>query len=284
MSSASRWKFDMPLKGKRILITGAGSGIGRALAIDASRRGARICICGRRQDKLHETMERLLGAGHIELAADITVDVDRIRLLQLLVRKWDGLDMLVNNAGLITSGTLEQTSTAQIEALLTTNVLAPMLLTRQLIPLLQVGAIPRVVNIGSMFGEIPFAGFAAYSASKAAMKGFSIALRRELSGNGIAVTYAAPRATDTDGAAMALEKAGNRKLDSPDRVAAQIWDAVHLGKNHVYPSGLERLFMLLQSIAPGLVDRAVTGKPTKPTQTPGTQGQQIQKETAHVQH
>ncbi|GAC1046205.1 SDR family oxidoreductase [Rhizobium sp. No.120] len=271
----------MPLKGKRILITGAGSGIGRALAIDASRRGARICICGRREDKLHETMESLLGAGHMELAADITVDVDRSRLLQLLVRKWDGLDILVNNAGLITSGALEQTSAAHIEALVTTNVLAPMLLTRQLIPLLEIGAIPRVVNIGSMFGEIPFPDFAAYSASKAAIKGFSIALRRELSGTGIAVTYAAPRATDTDGAAMALEKAGNRKLDSPDRVAAQIWDAVHLGKKHVYPSGLERLFMLLQSIAPGFVDRAVAGKPT---QTPATQGQQIQKETTHVQH
>jgi short-subunit dehydrogenase len=281
MSSASRWKFDMPLKGKRILITGAGSGIGRALAIDASRRGARICICGRREDKLHETMELILGAGHIELAADITLDVDRTRLLQLLVRKWGGLDILVNNAGLITSGTLEQTGAAQIEALVATNVLAPMLLTRQLIPLLQVGDIPRVVNIGSMFGEIPFPGFTAYSATKAAMKGFTIALRRELSGTGIAVTYAAPRATDTDGAAAALDKAANRKLDSPDQVASQIWDAVHLGKSYVYPSGPERFFMLLQSIAPGLVDRAVTGKSTQPSKT---QGQQIRKETAHVQH
>lgn len=281
MNSASRRKFDMPLKDKRILITGAGSGIGRALAIDASRRGARICICGRRGDKLRETMECLFGTGHIELPTDITFEIDRTRLLQLLVRRWDGLDILVNNAGLIASGALEQSGTAEIEALVATNILAPMLLTRQLVPLLQAGDSPRVVNIGSMYGEIPFPGFAAYSASKAAMKGFSVALRRELSGKGIAVTYAAPRATDTDGAAAVLDKVANRKLDSPDRVAASIWDAVHLDKTYVYPSASERFFMLLQSVAPGLVDRAVVGKPAQPSKT---QIQQIRKETAHVPH
>ncbi|NLS20378.1 SDR family NAD(P)-dependent oxidoreductase [Rhizobium sp. P40RR-XXII] len=271
----------MPLKGKRILITGAGSGIGRALAIDASRRGAHVCICGRRKDKLDETMRLLPGSQHLQLTADVTINTDRIGIEELLLRRWNGVDILVNNAGLILSGPLELTDPAQIEALVVTNVIAPILLTRQLIPLLKEGTLPRIVNIGSMFGEIPFPRFATYSTSKAAMKGFSVALRRELRGIGIAVTYAAPRATDTDGAAVALDAAAGSKLDAPERVATQIWDAVDLDKDVVYPSASERLFLLIQSIAPRVIDRAVA---RPPRQSSISHEKQTRKEAVHVQN
>jgi short-subunit dehydrogenase len=282
MSSVNCRNYDMPLNGKRVLITGAGSGIGRALAIDVSRRGAHVCLCGRRKDRLEETARLLHGERHhLQLSADVTVDEDRTRICDLLAKEWNSLDILVNNAGLIVAGTLEVTTPRQIEDIVATNIVAPMLLTRKLLPLLEAGSLPRIVNIGSMFGEIPFPRFVAYSASKAAIKGFSVALRRELRAIGIAVTYAAPRATDTDGAASVAEATTSSKLDAPDRVAAQIWDAVHLAKDYVYPSASERLFMMVQSIAPGLIDRAVAARPS---QLSRRQEMQTEKEAIHVQH
>lgn len=249
---------------RRILITGAGSGIGRALAIDAARRDATVYLCGRRLEKLEETLCLLKrGKPHMAIAADISVEADRQRIHHTLASQYRGLDMLVNNAGVVTGGALELASSPEIERMFETNIIAPVLLTRQLLPLLAAGRSPRVVNVGSMFGEIPFAEFAAYSSSKAAMKAFSIALRRELKPAGIAVTYAAPRGTDTDAASAVAHLNGAKapKLDHPDHVAARIWDAVDLGKNTVYPPGPERFFILLQALLPGLLDRALSSKP-----------------------
>jgi short-subunit dehydrogenase len=255
-------KFAMQLEGRSILITGAGSGIGRALAVEAARRGASVCLVGRRADKLEETLRLLDRRGsHLVVAADITRDDGIERIRQSVASSWKRLDILVNNAGRIDAGSLESAAAQDIADLFTTNIVGPMLLTQRLLPLIRQGREPRIVNIGSMFGEIPFAQFAAYSASKAAVKGFSVALRRELLDQDIAVTYVAPRATDTAGAAGVADAIDGAGLDDPARVAAKVWNAVRLRKDHVYPSPKERVFMTLQAIAPRLVDRATTRKP-----------------------
>lgn len=259
----------MRLEGRTVLVTGAGSGIGRALAIEASLRGAAVCLCGRRPEKLRETLVRLdPNRAHLVVSADITCEADIARLAQALTAQWGALDLLVNNAGRLATGALETATHAQIAGIIDTNVVAPMILTQRLLPLLERGKGPRIVNIGSMFGEIPFPGFVAYSASKAAMKGFSMALRRELLHQGIGVTHAAPRATDTDGAASVAAAIAGQRLDDPGRVAARIWDAVERGRDHVYPSPAERVFLVVQAVAPRLVDRAISpARNARPAQT-----------------
>ena len=104
--------------------------------------------------------------------------------------------------------------------------------------------------------------FAAYSASKFALRGFSVAMRRELKPYGVGVTYAAPRATRTD-AAKAMEPLIAPSTDAPGqpaRVAAQIWRAVEKDADSVYASGPERLYVLLQRLLPRLIDRTVAAQ------------------------
>ena len=164
----------MRLKGKCVLITGAGSGIGRALAVEAARRGMTVALCGRRADALAETAA-LLGAGaaHIVIQADVTGPDDRRMLVNRIRERWGKLDVLINNAGIVPGGAVESLTDDALELVLATNVTAPIALTRDLLPLLLAAQPSRVVNVGSMFGDIAFPLFAAYSASKFGLRGFS---------------------------------------------------------------------------------------------------------------
>ena len=250
----------MQLNGKTVLITGAGSGIGRALAIEADRRGAIVGLCGRRMDALAETLSMMSpGRGHIKLTGDITIPLIRRNLSLVLSDVWGRLDVLVNNAGLVAVGELEEISDADLEKLMATNLTAPLALIRELLPLLRASTPSRIVNVGSMFAEIPFPLFAVYSASKFGLRGASIALRRELANSGIGVTFAAPRATRTDAATAfdELIEPMQMKLDDPANVARQIWNGVAKDANVVYPRGPERFFVLVQRLFPHLVDKSL---------------------------
>jgi short-subunit dehydrogenase len=247
----------MPREARRVLITGGGSGIGRALAVAAAARGHAVALCGRRRAALEETAALIGGA--VVIDADITLAADRGRLVARLAEVWPGLDVLVNNAGVVAGGAVERVDDDALETTFRTNVLAPMALTRDLAPLLRAARPSRVVNVGSMFGDIAYPGFAAYSASKFALRGFSAALRREWRPFGVGVTYAAPRATRTAAAAAFhdLLVATGMRLDDPERVAAAIWRAVEAGRDEVYPAGAERLFLVVQRLAPKVFDRAL---------------------------
>jgi short-subunit dehydrogenase len=250
----------MLLDGKRVLITGSGSGIGRALAIDAAGRGMAVALCGRRPKALAATLALLKpGPRHQIIAADITQSADRHRIVEQLLRTWRSLDILVNNAGLVEVGSVEIASDEALERTFQTNVIAPMALTRDLMPLLIAARPSRVVNIGSVFGEIPYPQFAGYSASKFALRGFSIALRREWKQRGIGVTYAAPRATHTDAAIAFQDLIAQTKmsLDPPERVARRIWQGVSKERDTVSPPGLEPLYAFIQHVFPRLIDQAL---------------------------
>jgi short-subunit dehydrogenase len=146
--------------------------------------------------------------------------------------------------------------------MLDVNLLAPMELTLELLPVLKASQPSRIVNVGSMFGDIAFPWFAAYSASKFGLRGWSEALRRELAPSGVAVTYAAPRGTQTPAAEKFadLASAFGMPLDSPGKVADLIIDGILADARDIYPAGMERLFILLQRLMPRLVDRAVIGQ------------------------
>lgn len=255
-----RQVFVMRLEGKRALITGAGSGIGRELAIEAARRGMTVALCGRRADALEQTLSKMRPRrGHVALPGDITDPAIRTALAQYLGRWWGGLDVLVNNAGVVTVGALAQTSDDDLYRLVDTNIVAPMALIRELLPLLRRASPSRIVNVGSIFGDIGYPLFAPYSASKFAVRGLSIALRRELKPFGIGITYAAPRATKTDAASAfgRLVEPMQMRLDPPAKVATEIWHGVARDADSVYAKGPERFFVLVQRLFPRLVDKSV---------------------------
>ncbi|CCB63743.1 Short-chain dehydrogenase/reductase SDR [Hyphomicrobium sp. MC1] len=250
----------MQLKGKLAVITGAGSGIGRQLAVEAARRGLTVALIGRRADALHGTLEMMdQQRNHVALPGDITDPEIRIALKNYIAHWWGRLDVLVNNAGVLAVGPLASTSDAELERLMKTNVIAPAALIRELLPLLHRGAPSRVVNIGSMFGDIAYPLFGAYSASKFGLRGLSIALRREFKEFGVGITYAAPRATKTDASSnfARLIDPLRMRVDDPAKVARDIWAAVARDADSVYAKGPERLFVLVQRLFPQLVDRSL---------------------------
>lgn len=249
----------MPLEGTRILITGGGSGIGRSLALEAARRGGRVLVAGRSAASLIETAE-LAPRGMIETqVADVTVPVERRALIGRL-RASGGLSILVNNAGTQNVGPLADLGDNELTDMIATNLVAPAALIRDSLVLLRSAEQPRIANIGSMFGLIGFPLFAAYSASKAGLRGLSDALRRELAPQGIAVTYVAPRATRTavtTRAAHLIEPFAMR-VDEPDDVALRAWDGIERGQAIVYPGFGEQMAALLQQLTAIPVDRTLT--------------------------
>lgn len=248
------------LGGRAALVTGAGSGIGRALALALAAQGAEVVVAGRRRSALEETRSLSSRPSRLLVApADVTDAGDRARLASLVREAHGRLDLLINNAGLVASGPAAEMGDARMHALVALNVIAPLAVTRDCLPLLRRGDGPRVVMVGSVFGEIAFPLFAAYSASKFAVRGLSDALRRELKPLGIAVTYAAPRATRTPAADGFADLIGPlaMTLDEPDAVAERILRAVRRGARSVYPRGPERLYVLLQRLAPALIDAAL---------------------------
>lgn len=250
----------MQLKGKLALVTGAGSGIGRELAVEAARRGMTVALMGRRADALQETLAMMdRRRRHVALPGDVTDPETRVALRHYIERWWGRLDVLVNNAGVVCVGPLARTSDAELERLMATNVIAPAALIRELLPLLHKAAPSRVVNVGSMFGDIAYPLFGAYSASKFGLRGLSMALRRELKEFGVGITYAAPRATNTDAAGAFERLIGplQMRIDAPEKVARDIWGAVARDADSVYAKGPERLFVLVQRLFPQLVDRSV---------------------------
>ncbi len=252
----------MQLENRVVLITGAGSGIGRALAIACARAGARLVLAGRQKAALEATASLLGKRYSLVVAVDINLAADRQVLADVIEQNFRRLDVLVNNAGILSVGPHADLSDGEIAAMVSTNLLAPMLLTRSLLPLLrraESGA--RIVNVGSVFGDIAYPLFSAYSATKFGLRGFSDAIRRELRPEGIGVTYVAPRATRTGATPkfQALIEPFAMRVDSVEKVARQVVSAIETDARSVYARGMERLFVLVQRLAPRLIDRAIAG-------------------------
>lgn len=253
------------LDGKIALVTGAGSGIGRALVRVLAQQGAQVLLVGRRESALLETYSLLpQHTRGMVFPTDITDPTARASLVAK-VSEYKKLDLLINNAGTVSSGPLARDNADARRRMIETNLLAPMELTLALLPLLQAAKPSRIVNIGSMFGDIAFPYFCAYSATKFGLRGWSEGLRRELAPSGVAVTYAAPRGTLTPAAEgfADLAQAFDMTLDPPEKVARQIVDGVLHGARDVYPRGPERLFVLLQRLMPSLIDRALIQQAAK---------------------
>lgn len=255
----------MNLTGARVILTGAGSGIGRSLALELARRGSLMVLVGRNPERLSAAAREAQAAGG--RALDFAFDLSQIhgheRVAAFAVEKLGGVDLLVNNAGISSFQEFARQDPADIDRLIRTNVTGPLLLTRAVLPLMLGEGRGRIVNVGSAFGSIAFAHWAAYSASKFALRGFSEALRRELDGSGVGVTYVAPRATRTplnSDAVYRLSTQTGMNMDSPETVALAIVKAIETGRDEHAIGGPERFFAKVNALFPGIVNSALRGQ------------------------
>ena len=253
----------MQLKHARILLTGASGGLGQELARQLTDAGAMVLLAGRDAQRLAALSAELAGRG--ASVSTIRADLNRPEGIAAAVgaARESGVNVLINNAGIGAFGLFDQQQWTTVEQVLATNLEAPMHLTQALLPWLKAQPAAAIVNVGSTFGSLPFPGFAAYSAAKAGLRGFSQALRRELADTGVAVIHLAPRAIETPlntDAVNQLNRALKNHSDTAEAVARQIVAALRRGAGEQHFGFPERLFAWLNGFAPALIDRGLAGK------------------------
>ncbi len=249
----------MKLQGKRVLLTGAAGGIGSALAARLAARGAALALIARDAQSLAPVLQGLHDAGTpaYPIGADLLDPAQRSRAIEQARESLGEVDVLINCAGLMSFRPFSQEDPSRLERVLQLNLVAPMLLARALLPEMLARGEGRIVNVGSTFGSIGFPWFAAYSASKFGLRGLSEALRRELDGSGVGVTYVAPRAVRTrfnSDAVYRMAKATRMQMDDPGWVADRIIAALEADARDVYLGFPESLFARLNSAMPRLLD------------------------------
>ena len=196
----------MDLAGARIVVTGASRGIGAQLATALASRGARVVLVARSRDAIARRAEELGGEAFPADLGDAATIEPLVRAIEA-----DGpIDVLVNNAGVDLTGPFTELDPERIRALLAVNLVAPMLLCRQVLPAMIGRGRGHIMNVSSLAGTNALPGLAPYSASKAGLSHFTAGLRAECKGTGITTTLAEIGPVESDDDAEPARPPGDR--------------------------------------------------------------------------
>ena len=206
----------MNLTSKKALITGGSAGIGKALLNELVSYGVTdFAIVGRSQDKLDRLQKEYPELNFILISADMSKLKDVERIVSEVESRWDHIDLLINNAGVVSAAPLQDLSDEDIINQININLTGLILLTKKALPLLLRSNEGGIMNISSGLGLIAKPFYSVYAATKAGLKHFSEAIRRELIPENIHVMTVYPTATDTD----MMVSAKIKQMDSAQLVA-----------------------------------------------------------------
>lgn len=249
----------MRLSGAVVLISGGSSGIGAATARAVAAAGGRPLVAGRDRARLDAVAAECGGAA---LTADLAEADGPARLAEAALRACpDGVDVLVNNAGIGWAGNFEDMPTDIEERLVAVNLTAPLRLTRLLTPAMVGRGRGHVVFVSSVAGAVGVRREAAYSATKAGMRFFAESIRYELRGRGVGVSVVLPGVIDTpffDRRGTPYQRERPTPIP-PERVARAVLKAMQRDRAEVFVPAWLRFPALLQGTAPGLF-RSLTAR------------------------
>jgi short-subunit dehydrogenase len=269
------------LTNARILLTGASSGIGRELALALARRSARLLLTARREDELKQLVDQCakLGGAADYLAGDVADPAIRAALVARAAELYNGLDVLINNAGVSAHGAFSESDEPTLRRIMEVNFFAATELTRLALPLLlkdastsspnqkseilnQTSPAPAILNIASILAHRGLPLNSEYAASKFALRGWSESLRAELAPRGVDVLLVCPGTTDTEFFDHLLAK----RVAMPWKTAAgvpaaivaeQILRALERGRREIFPNWRGRALVVASRLFPGWVDRVI---------------------------
>ena len=246
---------------KKIIITGANGGIGNLLVEKIAQEKAKLILISKDENELQRTCQKLRdsGAKADYISADFS-KIDNIQEIASIISQMDNISMIINAAGLMSFNSLGLESYENIEKIFNINLLAPIILSKALLPDMVKNKSGHIVNIGSIFGSIAFPYFSLYSSSKAGLKSFTEAMIRELDGSGVKFSYIAPRAVATKmngGKINDYLKKTKANIDDANLVADKIITAIKCEKEFSYFGFPESLFVRLNYLCPKLVSLGI---------------------------
>ena len=233
----------MRLKNARVIVTGASSGIGRAIAVEFGRRGARLALASRNRSALEEVAVAIKtdGGSAIVIPTDVTVGGAVKEMADAAIRELGGIDILVNNAGVGLTAPIADASSADVDKLFGLNVIAAAAAIRAVIPIMRAQRSGMIINISSMAGRVVIPRIGYYSASKFALTAIGDALRMEESHHGIKVMNVFPGTTQSSFGENRLGTRGRQAHQvlppvSAEKVARRVAQAVEHDQRSVYIS------------------------------------------------
>ncbi len=253
----------MSLHNKIVLITGGSSGIGKALVDAALARGARVAVCARSLDKLHQAFKP--SENLFCYRADVSKEADCRAFVDAAVNKWSGVDVLINNAGISMRALFEDTSLDVIKELMDVNFWGAVYCTKAALPYLMKSK-GVITGVSSIAGYRGLPGRTGYSASKFALQGFLESLRTELLHTGTHVMWVSPGFTasnirnvarSSDGTAQAETPLDESKLMTAESCATIILDGIDRRKRTIVMTSQGKLAVWLNKLLPGLADKMV---------------------------
>ncbi len=253
------------IQDKRALVTGAASGIGRAVSIQLARQGADLMLLDVNPKGLADVADQLKGSGRqiITRQCDVRCREQLSDAVGWLKEHWGELHILVNNAGVAYYGPTDEMTEQQWDWLLEINLHAPIHLTRMLLPMMLRQTDAHIVNVSSMYGLFPGRRLAAYNTSKFALQGFTESLRMEYGRAGLGVTAICPgfvrtpffEATATGKPEQSAPTPPGWICTTSETVAARVVRAIHRDQRAAVITPLAHLLYGLRRLTPGLIDR-----------------------------
>ncbi len=259
------------IQGSRAIVTGASSGIGRAIALELARQGGKVVCMARREDRLQAVAQEIEALGGSSacvacVAGDVTDAAARGRCIEAAQAHFGGLDILVNNAGVGAIGPFETADPQRVRRVMEVNFFALVEMTRAALPCLKQGRRPIIVNVSSILGRRGVPHNSEYAASKFAVHGFSESIRAELATTrstgcaGIDVLVVSPGTTDTEFFDQVIESKGGPKWPehaavTAETVARATVRAIRRGSHEITPYRWGKVLVLLNRISPWLVDQ-----------------------------
>lgn len=246
------------LAGRRILITGASSGIGRSLAEQLADKGAKLVLAARSEDKLRE-LAATLKTETLVVPTDVSKEADRVRLIDETRKRFGGLDVLINNAGIASWAHFSDSTEEILRQIMEVNFFAPAHLIKLAQPLLVEGQQPAIMNVSSMCGRKAMPGWSEYSASKYALCGLTESLRGEFARFDIDVLLAIPGLIKSNFQQSFLLRKGRAKIEfdkgmEPAYVASRIIRSLETNKTETILGSEAWRVLLVNKFFPRLTD------------------------------